>query len=89
MLMKTNAEMCPTNCSRNQRIGGDMTDLYVLKADDVTVWEGRQMPTDGDIQNAGDNADLNGWNGTRLDLFRNGVLLDTPIWYKFGDDRRV
>lgn len=52
-------------------------DIYELKADDVTMWAGERMPTNGQALRAANRADDQGWNGTSLDLYKNGKLIDT------------
>lgn len=43
---------------------------YVLRADDVDMWQGKEYPSQAQIDRAAKAADDRGWNGVALDLYR-------------------
>ena len=49
---------------------------YELSADDVVVWIGVRYPVQADVDDAARRANDRGWNGTQLDLSRDGEWLE-------------
>jgi len=50
---------------------------WTLQADDVTVWTGATYPTQEQIDRAARGACARGWNGTQLDLYKDGADIGT------------
>lgn len=50
----------------------DQTSTFELRADDVVLWTGQGRPKQAIIDRAATYANERGWNGTALDLYRNG-----------------